>query len=386
MASREFFKKEREWSARKHRILTEYLSAFFIALSGQTKKGFIDCLYYVDCFAGTGLYELPDGSTEPGSPVLAAQIAQKLGYPIKCINIESDPKNYASLVKNTELYKNIVINLRGTIEEHLNAILAETRNDSALFFLDPFGVKDIPIDGIVDSLAHRRRPTDVLIRYAPITVRRLCGTVRKDPQNGPKNAAHLDKLFASRDWRDIASTVTQPKDLDAPLLDLYINQLTNIPKGRFTFAGNYRIQTINDKLKYFLVFATGHQLGAKMMSSVFYQAEEYFIDAKEAEQARKATAVKFRQLSLFEEPLELSEEELFALKIDQIAASIKNVGTSKAMWTYEDLFYELILSRGWFGRASEKLFRLATKKLEDEGKIIKELGPRSGKTKLTIKP
>lgn len=245
---------------------------------------------------------------------------------------------------------------------------------------------DIPIVGLVDAIAQRQQPTDVLIRYAPIDLRRLCSAALKDPQNGPKCAAHLNKIFAGASWRAIATETTEPEEWDVPLFDLYISKLINIENGIFKHAASYPIRTINDKLKYLLIFATGRRLGMKMMSSVLYSAEESFIDEKEAEHIRQSPPPKAWQLSLFEtEPPPLSDEELFVLKIAQIAQSILEVGKSRATWTYENLYYKLLLSKGWFGRVTDKLFRYACKKLEQDGKLTKEPGPWDGDTKLTIK-
>jgi hypothetical protein len=123
------------------------------------------------------------------------------------------------------------------------------------------------------------------------------------------------------------------------------------------------------------MFATGNKLGVKIMSEVLYSAEEEFLD-------KKAAATQVHQLSLFGEP---TEEELFALKIDQIADSIKAIGAGRSAWTYDDLYYELLLSRGWFGRITDQLFRYACKKLEKEWVLVKEAGSWSGKRKLIIK-
>lgn len=81
MASKKFFEEDREWSARKHRILTEYLRAFFTALSGHVQKNADNYLYYVDCFAGAGSYKLEDGLEEPGSPVPGCSNCPKATLP-----------------------------------------------------------------------------------------------------------------------------------------------------------------------------------------------------------------------------------------------------------------------------------------------------------------
>jgi three-Cys-motif partner protein len=385
-AAKGFFDEKREWSSRKHRILGEYLRAFLTALSGNAQKGSNNYLYYVDCFAGAGTYQLDDGTIEMGSPVLAAQIVRKLPYQIKCINVE--PEYYASLEENTKGYKDIITNFQGSIEQHIEAILRQVQNTPSLFFLDPFGIKDIPISGLVDLIAQRQSPTDALIRYDPIIVKRLCLRAQKDSQRGPADVLNLDRIFAGHGWRNILAQTSKPEELDAPLLELYKYQLTHIPHGVFNFAGSYPIRTIDDKLKYYLIFVTGRKLGMKIMSSVIYSAEEQFIDDKEAEQIRRFGPPKVWQPDLFgtAQP-QMTDAEKYAHKINQITETILHVGRNKASWTFGNLYYRLILSEGWFGKMSDKLFRDTCKQLEQTGNLIKhDPGAWTAEVHLTIIP
>lgn len=364
-----FFQEQREWSSRKHGILARYLKPFCQALSGQAQQG---AIYYIDCFAGAGAYKLEDGSSVDGSPVLAAKIALSLPYTIKCLNVESDPQNFASLEENTRAYKGVVINFQGNIEQHLGAILQSIGNSPALFFLDPFGIKDIPITGLMDAIAQRRAITDALIRYDPTIVRRLCGRALQDPKRGPKDAANLTRIFAGDEWKKVASTASA---LDDQLLALYASKLLHLQGSRFKFVASYPLRTLEEKLKYYLLFATGNRLGVKMMSEILYAVEEEFLD-------KKAAQTTVHQLSLFGEP---SAEQLLALKIENITASIRQIGISQASWTYERLYYELILQQGWFGRISDKLFRQVCKKLAEEGMLSKGQGAWGRDTLLLIK-
>jgi three-Cys-motif partner protein len=257
MTSKSFFEEPREWSARKHRILTAYLKPFCQALSGQVPKGGNGYIYYVDCFAGAGTYRLQDGSKIDGSPVLAAQVAQSLPYPIKCINVESEPQHYASLVRVTEPYKDLVINIQGSINSHINNILLQIRDDPAFFFLDPFGIIDIPITGLVDVIAQRRAITDILIRYDPTIVRRLCGRAFQDPKRGLADAANLDRIFAGGEWRKIAEEAPDSTELDYRLLSLYASSLIHMNGSRLKFVATYRLRTLEDKLKYFVTTQEG---------------------------------------------------------------------------------------------------------------------------------
>ena len=78
------FRELQEWSERKHELVIKYLEGFVRILGGSTRG----TIYYVDGFAGPGLYD--DGAK--GSPIRAAEYAQTLlnkQYQLRCINVEA---------------------------------------------------------------------------------------------------------------------------------------------------------------------------------------------------------------------------------------------------------------------------------------------------------
>ncbi|MEN6393865.1 MAG: three-Cys-motif partner protein TcmP, partial [Anaerolineaceae bacterium] len=64
-----YFDEQKDWSKRKLDIVQKYLAGFAKILGSTTSQ---PCVYYVDGFAGKGIYD--DGAK--GSPVLAAELAQ----------------------------------------------------------------------------------------------------------------------------------------------------------------------------------------------------------------------------------------------------------------------------------------------------------------------
>lgn len=113
----DFFTELKEWSARKHALLTNYLKGFTRILGGS--KGVV---YYVDGFAGPGLYSKND----KGSPILAAEYAQSLvnkAYTLQCINVEADDKYFSNLGENTHSYQSVVTNFHGSFAQHVDHIL-----------------------------------------------------------------------------------------------------------------------------------------------------------------------------------------------------------------------------------------------------------------------
>ncbi len=82
-SNQEFFGELREWSERKLKILEGYLDSFVKVTGSRRETSFV---YYVDAFAGAGLYR--DG--EKGSALRAVELAQRYQkerkrYRLKCM-------------------------------------------------------------------------------------------------------------------------------------------------------------------------------------------------------------------------------------------------------------------------------------------------------------
>ena len=168
----DFFQEQKDWSKRKLSIIQSYLASFTKILGSSTTQS---CVYYVDGFAGRGIYN--DGSK--GSPLLAAELARKYRnqqkkYQLNCINVEADSENFQNLEKATVQYSLIVENFEGTFSSNIQSILNNLGRCPAYFFIDPFGVKGTDWEDMV-KIIHRIAPTDLWLRFDHKIVRRLCG-------------------------------------------------------------------------------------------------------------------------------------------------------------------------------------------------------------------
>src|SRR5438309_698758 len=116
----DFFDDLKDWSERKLQLLENYVEAASkIMGSGNMRE-----VYYVDGFAGEGIYE--DGAK--GSPVRIAELAQRYKneakpYSLMCINIEENKKRFTNLQTATTQFGNLVTNLQGTFIENVGNIL-----------------------------------------------------------------------------------------------------------------------------------------------------------------------------------------------------------------------------------------------------------------------
>ena len=354
-----------DWTRRKHAILENYFPRFCKVLSSHTRG---QSIWYIDGYAGAGSYqhlEDPASKKLPGSPVIAATVAQNLPYDVQCLNVEADQNVFVRLQQETAQFS-CVMNINDQFTSVVDKILQQVARSQAFFFLDPFGVADLPMKGVIERIAQRSLATDILLRYDFETVRRLIGSAMKDAKRGDANALHVDNWFKGDGWRVIVeNTSTSSAERDAALLKYYKQQLKSISMGRLNFVVDYPIRTTDGKVKYYLVFATGNKLGIKIMSQVLYKAESEFNTENQAYHDKKSGG----QGNFFaiDAP---SHEDKYIEHIQEIATSIQLVGRTKMTdWEFDNLFCEIILEHGWCGRVSEKDFRAALKHLRDEDSL-----------------
>src|SRR5712671_4749242 len=135
--SEQFFTQRRLTSKLKHLVLRPYVKEFAYHLGSARRV-----VYYVDGFAGAGVYR--EGSfSEDGSPLLIARLAQNINtslgpFELRCLNVESNRKRFASLEKATESFRPKIVeqNYRASFVDVIPDILARIGSAPAFFFID----------------------------------------------------------------------------------------------------------------------------------------------------------------------------------------------------------------------------------------------------------
>lgn len=356
-----YFEELKEWSARKHDLLTRYLDGFVRILGGSA-----GLVYYVDGFSGPGRYE----DDAKGSPLLAAEYAQGLvgkPYKLRCINVESDSDRFANLQINTAAYLAVTRNFEGEFGDHVDKILREIGLRPAIFFLDPFGLKGIEWRH-VSKVLRRRRPSELLIRIKPSDLQRLAGFAESASIDAAGKCQLLTNLYG---FTDATRWITAWRtDGVQGLVRLYLMRLHDeIEHARGTaFAHYYPIRSLEGELKYYLVFVTGHPKGAVLMNDIVYNVEaQYKHDVKELKKRSP------RQLSLFG-TIEPTEEEVVQAVVDQLIPDIMVRFNGQESTRLE---IRAALLEEWFGRSKGTHFTRAFKQMEESGKILGRSGPYS---------
>lgn len=317
-SSAEYFNELKEWSERKLRLIKQYLD-------GATRiLGSINRVYYVDGFAGRGTYGRPNELQVPGSPLQAAELAQEYARAAKsdslrCINVELIRETFDELQRNTSSYANLVLNLFGSFASNIDRILQEIQSKPTVCFLDPFGV-----DGIdwvaIQKLIRRPGPTDLWIRFDANEVRRRDGYFDSPLLGADKQFDILMRVYGASDKSRLHANLQAetPDDRRRKAVELYLNLLRNEFKSAKEegYAEAYRIGSIQEEVKYYLVFATASKKGLVLASNIVYGIEENYQRELERYKARD-------QLNMFQF-FDPTEDQLFESKTEELAQEIAN--------------------------------------------------------------
>lgn len=338
-----FYARRREWSKRKHQVLLNYLGAATRILGSR----FGD-VYFVDGFAGPGYYE--DGA--PGSPVLAAQHAAEITRPyrLRLINVEVDEKLFQQLEQHTTpIAPTLVTNFCCSFEAAIPQILKLLGNLPAFFFVDPFGVKDIPWDALEPVL--RRPYTDALINFHGRTAGQLAGLFFSQVRRSSSYGERLNKVLGTDVWQSQVEPSDKKRE---PIIQCYLEQ---VAKARGIACRHDVRDATNRRYKYSLIFASRARVAFHIMNDILYRTE------REYEKAVERLTIQ-RALPGLEEQFRAQAEQTLA---GELKEHLYSLGRAKGRVLYDDLRFEAY--RHWFARAKGSHYLAAVKELIQEGKI-----------------
>jgi three-Cys-motif partner protein len=252
----------------KHRILEEYLKAWFPILSQSYPR-----IIFIDGFAGPGVYE----EGEMGSPIIALDCL--MNHSLKpCerktefvfLFIEADSERAGILKgiiekKYPHLPANVKIHIEhGEFEPTLGSLLdsleSKQKNLAPTFaFIDPFGYGGLPLYLVKRILAFAH--CEVFINFAYDSINRFIEA--KDTRE-----EIFDKLFGTSEWRSIREIKDSGKR-NQELTALYTKQLKTSSKYVRSF------EMINDfnKVSYYLYFATNQIKGFEEMKRAMWKVD-----------------------------------------------------------------------------------------------------------------
>lgn len=255
----------------KHRLLTGYLAAWFPILSRWNGR-----IIFLDGFAGPGVYK----NGEPGSPPKALDVLLNHSFGARMANKEfvfifneSEPDRHQKLQEVIEGYKaehqpwprNVRVEIEcdsfENLAEDLLGLLAEQKANLAptFAFVDPFGVKGLPMELLGRLLAFDR--CELLVYFDFNTVNRFGSAGNIDDR--------LTELFGTDLFKQAAGL--KGEDRKSFLHDLYQSQLAEACK--FSFIKSFEMINETGHTGYFLFYGTRNIKGLEVMKDVMWKVD-----------------------------------------------------------------------------------------------------------------
>lgn len=360
----------------KHRILKQYLPAYFRAL-----KNIVNCFHYVDGFSGPGEY----AGGVPGSPILAIEKIEEAGLLQKTTLsfVDNSKKYYEALsekIVQHRTYQNFMDEpfiKHGNFHDHIETILSKEvlkyKKVATFSFIDPCGVDGVRIQDLCRLLSLPFG--EVLLFFNYDGINRILGGI----SSGEHDKRVLVELFGSELMVDDLllklSNVNSPSEKEHIIRDYFIGSLRSLCNIRYFVP--FRVENpVMDRTSHYLVHCCNNCLGFKMMKHVMWEAS--------TKQGSEYSGLEFlnddelgRQFTLFKHDIDNQKQKI----VDTVSMSPCKVSLFKKDWVCKpnDAF-------------SEGLYSKMLLDLEADGRILvydrnnKEVAPVSKRRKSQGKP
>jgi len=252
------YMKIKDHTLTKHTILEKYLKAC------ERFQNKYSNFCYIDTHGGSGLVNYKD-EIRSGSPIIAAKI-----HPYPCHVIEIDPMRYSCLEESTKKYSHITV-YHGDCNQKIDDILHQIPSWKFIFcFIDPdkliyHGKSSSCLQltyETVEKVAQHPK-TEILLNF-PLEALIRCGhLVKKHPEDArtPKIIEGMDSFFGTPDW--IKEKADKKK-----YLNFYIK---NRLESFYSHIGAICIRGKTRAPLYYLVYASNHPVGGKIMRHIMKQ-------------------------------------------------------------------------------------------------------------------
>jgi three-Cys-motif partner protein len=266
---REHFKSYRLQTRIKHRILTDYLPAYFHILKGAN-----DRVGYIDAFAGRGSYDEPGGKTEYGSPVrMLSLVAETDTFRnvVEAAFIEIDDDLIARLREEVEAFReshpdvSAPLVLHGRFEDRVDEAIRHVGVNTPTFaFVDPCGVGGNSFHAIRRIMDGRSN--EAFIFFNIDGTKRIAGLDRPSPVLTELlgSSAEAERLHAA--FRDLAD---QPAEREALVLETYQRLVRDEMSVEFFLPFGVEAEG-RRTISHYLIHLTKSKLGFRIMKDVMW--------------------------------------------------------------------------------------------------------------------
>jgi len=248
----------------KHTILAKYLPAWERILGSTNMR-----LCYVDCYAGSGLYE-HRGQVIGGSPLVAVQAAKdylrsRPGKEVVVVLVEKDEVQRSHLDSALERVRPYgdglsVYLVAEDSTEFVRDLLQRTPTLApTFFFIDPYG-HPLTVPILNDILS--RPYTEALITF-------MFYRINMDSGN-PAVQYHLDTMFGHQDWRLQGFMQQTRREREDGFLQYFCDQIRAQFKLPFRIRFDVEDRVRGDRTKYYLIHTSNHPKAVLLMKEVMW--------------------------------------------------------------------------------------------------------------------
>jgi len=281
----------------KLEIFNKYLNSWCSIFEGQY---WARDIYIVDCFAGRGFYRNGEDTID-GSPLIALKKAKvfqdkfrnretknKSRFKIKCIFIEKNKRHCKELEKILKSFDDVDCKIVcGDFNQEIGSIIKEIGTNPALFFIDPFGIKELKKEGII-PIIKKEGAKDILLNYINEGVVRIGGLVKKCLVKRPEDITVKEiktvKILEDLLGEDGFLNCVDKKEKE--ILKYYIENIIKI--GNDDKADKDKLEVIvfdmpyphkSDTI-YYLLFASRNKNALKIVRQVYAKSKEINFDGQ----------------------------------------------------------------------------------------------------------
>jgi three-Cys-motif partner protein len=260
----EFFKKLREGSRIKQKIVTEYFVAYnrVMARGPRAKVG------YADLFAGPGLYINSEGVTQKSIPILVCETAVHEDLFRQKVHLwfnDGDPKNYEQLKAAIDLVPGVAtLRYKPTIGNRvIDARWAGKLSRlpvPTLVFLDPCGYKGLSLKLIASVLRGFGNDCIFFFNYSRINMKLDLAIMNKS----------VDEFFEPERAKNLRAEIQNRSALEREMIILTAVKSSLTEVGAIPL--DFGFKSDRGRRSHYLVFASKSPKAAEMMRSIFRSA------------------------------------------------------------------------------------------------------------------
>lgn len=349
-------------SVLKHNLLGRYIPQFGGMTGSRDGR-----VVYLDGYAGEGRYE----SGEAGSAEIAMRVASKHlknpGLRWTCFFTERERKSFAKLEAIAAIYRAQGVDARvhhGDVDGVLDEVVRTAAGLPLFLFLDPCGL-GLPFERLIQAMALRRTtaarwpPTEFLMNFSMVAVRRLGGNARSE-KGVERSSERFDEVCGGRWWREYFPTDREPaKDAPEAVAAEYARRL-----GQATGMLVHSVPVAKAphyKPVYHLVFGTWRQHGLWVFGDSLARARDAWWQKLEFDEERNDPDALFSSTSL----IRPDPQEVMDAAVPVMAANLKQLVARGAPVTLVN--HTLEVFGDYYGQVTETAARAAVKHLHRLG-------------------